>query len=201
MTSKIILVVSLWESLLSLGFALNVSISFPFQIHDLASMIEPNCYCRIFASEIESSNFNEPQVACEVADIRQEIQEKIHRVDNVNVKYTKRRKFVSLKYACFLNITYVKDQVSLHNYVWSSYKPTHIKGETVSVQMKTYDIIYLARYVSFIRMNIGNSNRLFKLEMRLQYSFVVVNQNKQIPPNFPHFTSLFATLLSRLTWY
>jgi len=50
-------------------------------------------------------------------------------------------------------------------------------------------------------ITVGNTTSLFKLEMRLQYTFVIVNQDKQIPSNFFHFTYLFLQALRGINWY
>jgi len=201
MTSSIMLVVAFCKFLLSSGLPLNINISFPFKIQDLASMIEPFCYCRILGSEIESSNFHQPRAPCEVADFRQVIQENLNELENVSMLYTKPRKFENLKYTCVLNIYYIKHQMSLHDYFMSSYKYANIENKTVNMQKKTFDMMHLLLYLHFIWMNIGDATRLLKLEMRSQYTFVILNQDKRIPLGFAHFTQLFLRGLRVTNWY
>jgi len=199
MTSIFLLVIAFSEYLLSLGVASTIDISYPFKIHDLASMIEPFCNCRILGSEIESSNFYEPTAPCEVADLRQVIQETFNGLENVTLLYTKPRQFLNLKYTCVLNIYYIKDQVGLHNYFL--YMPVYGENKTGNVQKTPLDIANFVRYLSYIWINMGNTNHLFKFQMRLQYTFVVVNQDKQIPPGFDHFTHLLTAALRGFNWF
>jgi len=131
------------EFLLSLVFASNINISFPFKIQDLVSMIEPHCYCRISASEIESSNFYEPRAPCEVADFKQVIQETLNRHKNTSRLYTKLRKFENFRYTCVLNMYYIKNQINLHDYFMSSYMYANNENKTVNERKKTFDIIHL----------------------------------------------------------
>jgi len=187
------------ESLLSLSCGLNFNISFPFKIQDLVSMIEPHCYCRILVSEIESINFYEPKVPCEVADFRQVIQETLNGFENVSVLYTKPRRFLNLKYTCVLNIYYIGDQVGLDNYLMSSSLPVYNKNNTKYFQKRSY-IFHLLRYLNFIAINVGNDNRLLKLEMRLQYTFLVVRKDKRIKSYSEYFTRIFGNCL-RTIWF
>jgi len=163
-------------------------------------MIEPHCFCRIFASEMESSNYYKPQAPCEIADIKRVFQETIHSIENLTLMYTKPRRFLNLKHACLLNIHYIKNQTRMNNDFLSSYKfEKEINGEYA--QKSDFDMKYLVDYLSGIWINVDNATNILKLKMRLQYTFVVVNQEKQIPSGLTDYIVVFTAILRFSTWY